>query len=326
MTLPLQPGWDKTEKAYVVTSIFGYNENSREVGGKARNSAIPSHLDGMFHGDFRQDRPDDLSSTLGTKSLEEYTDSFPNYRIKTAVEIGFDTDGQTISSYEVQMADPSTLSPITLEGGEDETNPFRSTFDYDGTQDFLNANQKGPLTTEQKVDPIDGIEGVRSSIIFGGNDPYLVNLKSDGEPLTAIISSSIPSTLLIYYLQITSFYAFLDFVFMADGTKVVRAWDASYYPAHALYVGGIKRDQNPFRENIEWTVDGPIWEDNAFWTFAREGNTPGLTPFDAFGSFLYKDRFQDGAGPHPAMRYIDDGTNLSALTVEDTLSEPLFPF
>lgn len=59
----------------------------------------------------------------------------------------------------------------------------------------------------------------------------------------------------------------------------------SVYPAHALYVGEIKQDQNVFREGIEWTVDGPILANHAFRSFAEDGNQPGATPFDKFGSW-----------------------------------------
>jgi hypothetical protein len=88
--MTLQGDWDETETANAITSIFGYNENSSE-GGDERSSAIPWILDDWFHADNRQNPwPSDRENTLGTKSLKEYDDNFPNFRIKTAVEIGFD--------------------------------------------------------------------------------------------------------------------------------------------------------------------------------------------------------------------------------------------
>lgn len=335
--MTLQGDWDETGTANVVTSIFGYNENSSETDGYARNSAIPVFLDEWFHGDNRQEPwPNDRSNTLGSKSLEEYSDSFPNFRIKTAVEIGFDTtDGQTISDYEVQMEDPnledpSTLSPITLEGGSDEPyNPFRNEFDhyddeYDG--DYHPANAKGPLTTQDTVtvdnDAGDPVDGVRGSIILGGNDPYLVKLKTDAVPLDDVTSEDVPRAVNRYYDEIPSFYAFLDFVFMADGTKLVRVWDVSRYPGHALYVGGQYRDERSFQDGTEWTRDGI---GQAFAAFATESLVPGLTPFGDPGAFGYEESFQLGFGKHPMMIHRQDGTNLLAATVEDELSEPLFP-
>lgn len=327
--MTLQQGWDKTETANVVTSIFGYNENSSETDGHVRNSAIPVFLDEWFHGDNRQEPwPNGRTNSLGTKSLEEYSDLFPNYRIKTAVEIGFDTDGQTISSYEVQMATPSELSPITLEGGQNEpANPFRNQFDhYDGDKEFHKANKKGPLTTQKVVtvnnDTGDTFEGVRGSIIFGGNDPYLVKLKADAVPLDDVTSKDVPRAVNRYYDEIPSFYAFLDFVFMADGAKLARVWDVSRYPGHALYVGGQYRDERPFRDGTEWRRDGI---GQAFAAFATEGLIPGFTPFGDPGAFGYEDSFQLGFGDHPVMDYGIGGSNLTVEKVENTLSEPLFP-
>lgn len=325
--MTLQQDWQNEENANVVTSIFGYNENEN-----LRHSAIPWEFDEWFHGDFKVNRPGDLSSALGSKPLEEYAESFPDYRINSVVEIGFDADGQTISDYEVQTTDPNDsstsggLSPVTLEGGSDEpANPFRNEYNYDGSKNYLDATVKGPHSKYQKVGPIDGIEGIRGSIILGGSDPYLEKAKKDIESLAGLTSGNVPAVISQFFSHVTTFYSFLDFVFMADGTKLVRVWDASVYPAHALYVGGTKQDQNTFREGIEWTVDGPVLENHAFAQFGIEGNSVGLTPFDQFGSFLYQVNFTDGFGPHPVMIHTTDGASLQASTVENTLEGPLFP-
>ena len=325
--MTLQQSWQNEEKANVVTSIFGYSENE-----SPRNSAIPSIFDEWFHGDFRTNRPNDLSSALGSKTLEEYAQSFPNFRMNSVVEIGFDSDGQTISDYEVQTTDPNDsttsggLSPITLEGASDEpSNPFRNEYDYDGSQNYLDATVKGPHSDQTKI-TVDGIEGVRASLILGGSDPYLEKVKAEKETLHSLAGGGVPSFVSRYFFHVTTFYSFVDFVFMADGTKVARAWDASVYPAHALYVGETKRDQNLFREGIEWTVDGPVLQNHAFSSFAEDGNQPGATPFDQGGSFLYKDLFRIlGDGDHPVMTHTESGSRLSAATVENDLSNPLFP-
>jgi hypothetical protein len=325
--MTLSPGWDETETANAITAIPGYSENS-STGGKAANSAIPTFFDDWFHGDFRRLFPREESSALGTKSLEEYSRMFPNYRVKTAVEIGFDTDGRTISSYEVQMEEPSESAPITLEGGPGEGNPFRNEFDYiDGGDDYLPSNQKGPKTAQTKV-TVDGVEGVRGAIIFGGNDSYLVRAKNQGIGLPLLVTGNIPEALATFYTSLPAFYSFVDLVFMADGTKVVRVWDASYYPAHALYVGGTRRDRTPFDEGEQWTRDSA---NTAFDKFAREAVTPGRTPFDnlfgggLFGNAVYERLYMDGFGDHPAMGYTKDGSILTTSTVEDQLSVPLFP-
>jgi len=318
-----------TETANVVTTLFGYNENE-----DPSSSAIPWPFDEWFHGDFTTSRPDSLSNALGTKQLEEYSQSFPDYRINSVVEIGFDTDGQTISNPNVNTTNPNDsnspggLSAVTLEGASDEPyNPFRDTLNYDGSDDYLDATVKGPYTAQEKVGPIgdSGVEGYRASIILGGSDPYLQRMKEDGVMLADLVDVDIPAFVVDFMAHVTTFYSFLDFVFMADGTKLVRVWDASVYPAHALYVSGSKEDQNVFQEGIEWVQQGPASEHEAFLRFGAEGNTLGTTPFDQFGSWGYKSLFDAGSGPHPVMQDSDPGSTLSVDTVESEFPDPLFP-
>lgn len=322
-----------TETANVVTTIFGYNENEN-----LRSSAIPWLFDEWFHGDFDTVREQSLSDALGTKTLEEYTDSenpFPDWRINSVVEISFDTpDNQTVSNPQVQMTDPGDpttpggMAPVTLEGASDEpSNPFRNIVDYDGSQNYLDAIVKGPHTAgPQKVGPIDGVEGYRASIILGGSDPYLQMLKEDGESLGSLLPGvNIPAMISDFMLRVATFYSFLDFVFMADGTKVVRMWDASVYPAHGLYVGGEQVDQNDFDEGDEWVTQGPLEQHDAFNRFGTEASFSPVTPFDRFGSFGYRNAFNLGSGAHPVGDYLETGDSLLATEVRDSLSSPLFP-
>lgn len=325
----------KTEKANVVTSILGYDENENY-----RHSAIPVYMDEWFHGDFDTVREQNLSDARGTKTLEEYdssTNPFPDFRINSAIEISFDTsDDQTISNPTAEMTDPGdanspgSISPVTLEGGSDEeANPFRNEYDYDGSQNFLNATVKGPHQETEVIGPISGIEGYRASLILGGSDPYIDEAKSRGELYEILNTEADPASAAFIARALTtpSFYSFLDFIFMADGTKLIRAWDTSVYPAHALYVGEDKKDQNPFREGQEWTKDGPLSSQSAFVQFVDEANSPGHTPFDGFGSWRYKQHFdkRHAYGEHPAMIWEDDGTEITAGAVKNALPDPLFP-
>lgn len=324
-----------TETANVVTSILGYDENE-----DLRSSAIPWLFDEWFHGDFDTDREQSLSDATGTKTLEEYTSSenpFPAWRINAAIEISFDTpDNQTVSNPQVQMTDPEDsstpggIAPVTLEGASDEpSNPFRDVVDYDGSQNYLDATVKGPYTAgPEKVPPIgsNGIEGYRASIILGGSDPYLQRLKEDGETLGSLLPGvKIPAMMSRYMAYVATFYSFLDFVYMADGTKLVRVWDASVYPAHALYVGGDKKRQNEFDEGDEWVAQGPFRKHDAFVRFGVEASFTFATPFDRSGSWGYKTSFGSGSGPHPVMDYGQNGTQITADEVRNTLSSPLFP-
>jgi hypothetical protein len=329
----------KIDKANVVTSIPGYDENENY-----RHSAIPVYLDEWFHGDFDTVREQNLPNAITTKNLEEYTQSFPDYRINSVIEISFDTsDNQTVSNPNVTMTDtddteptgsgsPGGVSPITLEGASDEEpNPFRNEYDYDGSQNYLNATVKGYKADPQVVGPIgdNDIEGVRASLILGGSDPYVEKAKSRGEFYDILRTEDdlISAATVAHYFATPSFYSFLDFIFMADGTKLVRVWDASVYPAHALYVGEEKKDQNPFREGTEWTKDGSLSEQNAFLHFADEATIPGYTPFDRSEVFRYEENFDAlfAQGEHPIMDWEDDGSEITADTVRSALPDPLFP-
>lgn len=327
--------YDKHERATVATLIPGESENSSE-GGEARNSAIPSHLDGWFHGDFRTDRPLDLDDALGTKDLAEYDDQlWPNYRLETVVDIGMNTDGEEVQEAEINITfdndgnQLTTASAVTLEGESGETNPFRqSPLDsIDNGKQYMAATDHGPHTNrDRQLEPIgdQNIEGVRGSVIFGANDPYVVAMK-DISSIQHLIMGNIPAALMTFVAEVPAFYVFLDFIFMADGTKVVRVWDASVYPAHALYVGGTRQDRTPFRQGVDWTLDGPPSDNTAFHQFVTDSIIPGRTPFDTGGAFGYKQWFTAGAGNHPPMDYTDPGSSLSIDEVTDAFPDPAFP-
>jgi len=112
---------------------------------------------------------------------------------------------------------------------------------------------------------------------------------------------------------------------MADGSKLVRVWDASVYPSHALYLDGNREGKNLFREGIEWVEQGPLQEHTAFLDFGLEGNTPGKTPFDQFGSWKYKLDWNKGSRDHPVMTASVQGNNLTLETMRSNFDSPLFP-
>jgi len=333
--MTLQQDWENEASASTVTSIFGYNENEG-----TRRSAIPLFFDEWFHGDFKTERPNDESNATGTKSLEEYAEDFPEYRLHSVVEIGFDSTSNSVDNYEVQTTDPDDdttsgkLARVTLEGGSDEPeNPFRNEYDhYDDDQDgdYLPASQKGPYSDDKivEVESENGeiVEGVRASLIFGGRDKYLEKVKEDITDLSELVNYDVAWTLALYFSNLPAFYTFIDFVFMADGMKLVRVWDASVYPAHALHVEGDKKRQNTFREGVEWTTNGSPWENEAFNRFAVDGQLAEATPFGGGGTFGYKEGFWLGSGEHSVMDYDEPGSTLSRGTVEDQLSDPFFPF
>lgn len=313
-----------SERATAVTAIFGFNENS-STGGKAKNSAIPGGFDGLFHGDFRQSWPSTRSSALGSKSLEEYPSrTFPNYRVRNGVRINLQTSGNAVTSDSVTYE--RSLSPITLEGGPGEFNPFRADFGtLDGSDNFLPANEVGRFQTKKRVGPINGVEGVRVSTIIGGNDTYLLKAKNVlGLPLGSILAGTIPTLLLNYYFDLPAFYTFLDFILMADGAKFARVWDASVYPAQSLYVGDTRVDTTNFREGIEWTREGSDLT-GAFSRFVDDSGYPDRTPFRLLSELNYPNALKLGNGSHPVLDSVTPGTQLSVSTLESRFPSPLVP-
>lgn len=274
----------------------------------------------------------------------------PTVHLNSAAGIGFDTSGNSISgTSEVKDTDPKnadsspgSISPVTLEGESDEPgNVFRNELDhYDDSEpgQYLSGGAEGRYTKVNSnftVPSSNGdVEGVRASLILGAGDPYLAKAKSDGETLAALAGgatgNNLPAAALQFYHIIPTFYSWIDFAYMADGTKVVTVWDASVYPLHGLYVGGQWRDKNTFREGIEWDEQGPISEHTAFITFGNEAaHHPPSTPFDAGGNFLYRDNFglqpgfRTGFGDHPVMEYRKPGGTLDGN--EGAFGNPMYP-
>lgn len=320
----------KTLKANAVTSILGGNEN-----GAPQASAIPLIFDEWFHGDFRTSRPSSYSAATGSKFPDEYNRSFPEYRSDSEISIGFDTtNGRTISNWGAGIG--RSTAPITLD--DEKYNPFRDepALNFDGSNNYLGATIKGPYTRKEKITikSSDGttIEGVRASVILGGSDKYLEKAKRNGWTLKKLYELSkqyynqklfFAYFLSTYFIHITTFYTFLDAIYMADGAKLVRLWDASVYPAHDLYVNGTRRGGNQFREGIEWTRSGN--NHSAFARFGYEGNRPGYTPFDRWGSFGYKTFWNRGSGQHPIADFVAQGTKLSESQITKAKPAPLFP-
>lgn len=312
-----------SERVNTVTAIFGFNENSGGTG-KSKNSAIPGEFDSLFHGDNRQSWPSSRSSALGTKTLEEYDRTFPNYRVKNGFNVTLETSGNSVASHSVSY--DRNLAPITLEGGPGEFNPFRADFGtIDGSDNFLPANEKGKFQTKKEVGPIDGVEGVRVSAILGGNDTYLIKAKQLlNLALGRLFGGLIPAVLETYYRELPAFYTFVDFIFMADGTKVVRVWDASAYPAQSLYVGNSRVGSTPFREGIEWTREGADLN-GAFRKFVDDSGYPDRTPFRILSELNYANAYKEGSGNHPVLPFQRSGSKLDGLTIRDRFPTPLVP-
>jgi len=343
ISMTIDGTYDNEERVDVVTRIPGRTENvidPDDTNVEYDNSAIPWDFDEWFHGDFTEGWKSNRTDATSEKYLAEYDDYLPNYRIDTAVEIGFNTNGDSISGTpEVNMTEPGNsntpgdLAPITLEGELSEPkNPFRNRFDHydDGQGQKLGATVKGPYTRVNKNFSVGGVEGVRASIILGGSDAYLQMLKADAAvTLADLTNKEIPIYITHFMTHVATFYSFIDFAYMADGTKVVTVWDASVYPAHALYLGGEFRDENQFEKGVEWVETGWPWQHGSFFQFGLDAQNPYATPFDQGGALAYNDdsnssdNFRKGWGDHPVMASSQEGTTLSGQ--EGVFADPMYP-
>lgn len=333
--MTLDGAYEIEEQAHVLTRIPGRSENddgSPDVVEQYDRSANPYVVDEWFHGDATEGWENDLQDARSTKYLTEYDDSLLNYRLDTAIEIGITTDGDTVTDSDVSMTDPDHpdttpggTSYVTLEGDPEEPkNMFRNEFDhYDDPYGQKHpANIAGRYVAENHNFRVDGVDGVRASIIFGANDPYILKLREDVFSLFGYVDIDVAIEISRYIVQVPAFYAFIDFALMADGTKVVTVWDASRFPAHALYVAGTWQDENLFRKGIEWVEIG--FNHSAFIEFGLDSYRPGVTPFDQGGHFLYEEPyFRDGAGKHPVMHFRDRGSVLTGQ--ESEFEEVMFP-
>lgn len=324
--MSLDRTYSTEEKVNTITSILGYSEN-----GDPKASAIPLFFDDWFHGDFHPEKFESYSEAKDLKFPDEYGQGYPNWRMDTAIEIGFDSpDGTTIASGDWDASSGSSeQAEITLD--DDTFNPFRdiAALDFDGPDDALEATIKGPYEISEKI-TVNGVDGVRASVIYGGSDDYLSTAKEKGETLASMLAPyspglAISAAMSRYFAHVTTFYVFVEFVVMADGAKLARIWDASRYPSHDLYYDGNREIGNKFREGIEWVQEGSPLEHSRFVSFGVEGNTPALTPFDQGGSLGYRQGWNKGAGLHPFTPFGLPGSIISALDIENKYPDPLFP-
>lgn len=115
---------------------------------------------------------------------------------------------------------------------------------------------------------------------------------------------------------------------MADGTKLVRMWDSSRYPAHGLYLGGTHRDNNDFVEGVHWHTDTYLGH-STFVEFGANGNYFGHTPYSQGGSLGYRNNWNSvfKTGRHPRGVGKDPGSIFTGDELEQKtkLTQPYFP-
>lgn len=339
-------GERRSTSATTITLLPGRSEDSAN-GGDALNSAMPDYdgkcLDAWFVADDVTDLPDDLQAVEEMrKHLPEYDVGLRQYRMKNRVELSFATpDGRTVAESSVSHETNADEEPpyVGVEGQPGEENVVRDIIErddldwFDG-RDKLRADvegkrfESGPVAAE-----IDGIEGVRASVVLGGSDTYIEIMREKFYELgpvkflevTGMDVEAVPA----FIVQPPNMYTFLELAAMADGTSLARVWDVSRYPKHYLYADGTKRDETEFEPGSrlsggEWRPNENVNERFGQWSFEEQDLRTPFAPHTRRG---YEEFFDHPTafGDHPAMTHGEDGDELAAETVA-VRTEPLFPW
>lgn len=337
---------DRSTSATTVTMLPGHSENSTE-GGDDLASAMPDYggkcLDAWFVADAVTDLPDDLRTVREMrKHLPEYDEGLRQYRLMNRIELAFSTpDGRNVveSSVELDTNAEQKSSYVGVEGEPGEENVVREIIERDDL-DWFDGREKLRADVENKRFESDavsvevgGVEGVRASVLFGGSDTYVEIMREKFYELgpvefletTGMDAAVVPA----FVVQPPTMYTFLELATMADGTTLVRVWDASRYPKHYLYVDGEKRDETEFEEGSrlsggEWRANENANERFGQWVLEEQDLRSPFSPHTRSGYEQYVDH-ATSFGPYPAMTHGEDGEKLTASEVALRLP-PLFPW
>ncbi|ADB62464.1 hypothetical protein Htur_3602 [Haloterrigena turkmenica DSM 5511] len=337
---------DRAASATTVTLLPGHSENSSE-GGDPLNSAMPDYdgrsLDAWFVADVVTDLPDDLETVREMrKHLPEYDEGLRQYRLANGIELSFTTpDGRSVVDSSVALETNADEAPsyVGVEGESGEENIVRDIIERDDL-DWFDGKDKLRADVEDKRfesdavrESVDGVAGVRAAVVFGGTDTYIEIMREKFYELgpvefletTGMDVEAVPA----FIVQPPTMYTFLELAVMADGTTLARAWDASPYPKHYLYVDERKRDETEFEEGSR--LEGGEWRRNenanerfGQWTLEEQDLRSPFSPHTRAGY----EQSVDGAaatGLAPVMSHGEDGSELTASTVASALP-PLFPW
>ena len=335
---------ERSTSATTVTLLPGHSENSTE-GGDALDSAMPDYdgkcLDAWFVADAVTDLPDDLEEVREMrKHLPEYDDGLRQYRLANEIELSFSTeDGRSVVDSSVGLRTNANEKPsyVGVEGEDGEENVVMDIVERDDL-DWFDGKTKLRADVERFEsdavrEEVEGVEGVRASVLFGGSDTYIEIMREKFYELgpiefletTGMDVEAVPA----FIVQPPTMYTFLELAVMADGTTLARVWDASRYPKHYLYVDERKRDETEFEEGSraeggEWRKNENVNERFGQWTLEEQDLRSPFSPHTRSGYEQYVDHVTS-FGPYPAMTYGEDGDELTASEVGHQLP-PLFPW
>lgn len=255
--------------------------------------------------------PENLEDATEPKQ-NKYQDEFPGeahkqYRISNTVEVSFDADSSgTIDDESVAVTFDGDLAETALEAEEMNTLDAEliGAKERDGSYYFEGGER--PRMWNQQIIERDGVEAVQVSTIFGGYTKVaakVMELATQYDDLKLLhdvlgwefslggnevddvldkLPESVRSVVTPHFSafvgmlsQIPNIFTFLEFTVFADGRRVVRLWDASMFPRHALYLDGERFDATalPYQPRERLNVH--------FLSFLAEASTRLVTPYYA---------------------------------------------
>lgn len=389
-TMTLLPGGSENSQDGGASQCRDHKDDCND-GGDDLDNSMPDYwgksLDAWFIGDMREDLPNELSYAEDVKRrpVEYDGEEFQAYRMKNHIEIKFpSSDSETIDNWdevEVKLTDEDP--PYVLVEGEGEQNgednPIRTLINSPPNEDWswfegrekaraivtrfdsvvesgendeeFRWSPRSPAVNLVRFEGITGIQGVRVSVIMGGDDTYITKLNEirfnkhqrefiDEFPDDTFTNlGQIPS-----WIQTPpTMYTFLDLIVMADGTSVSRVWDSSPYPMHYLYHNGDRQANNGFDkgtgkkfeigkvQNGEWIRNQDVNRER-FAQWWKQIHFTTVTPFKPHVPRQYEldwDANAQLAGTpqaHPVMVGMSDGETLDSQEVMNEFETPLFPW
>jgi len=347
-----------TERAATATTLTllpGHDEDSTAPDGDDLDSAIPDYggrsLDAWFVADMRTGLPETLDEAVNARRHPpEYDEPMRAHRVKNRIELAIETAGDGSWSVEEGSTDLRTNEDepppfVAVEGQRGEANvvrriienPEMDWFEAEATGDRERADRLRAETDRFGSEPerieVDGVEGVRAAVLYGGRDTYVTIMREKFYELgpaeflerTGMDVEVVPA----FVVRTPTMYTFLELAVMADGTTLARVWDTSRYPKHYLYVDGVKRRQTDFDEGErvyggEWRKNETMNEVFGQWTMEEQDPRSPVGPNLPLAYERYAD-FVTSFGTRPAMSYGEDGQELTARQVA-LAQPPLFPW